>query len=96
MTSFLGLTLLMAPTLWAIYDALRRPKDGFRTGNRPLWLVVLLIGSATPFMLLVPFLYLVMVRAPRRLLAPGHEDRGRRWGKRRRSGPNPDHPITTP
>lgn len=59
---FLAMAILLAPTLWAITDALRRPADRFPTGRRGPWIVILIVAGATPFAFLGPVMYLLTVR----------------------------------
>jgi hypothetical protein len=71
--------LMLSPTIWAMTDTYRRPSLSGR--QKAGWMIGLMLGSLTPFVLLVPFTYMVaVVKKTNR-----HPDHGPMIGHRRRA-----------
>ena len=71
--------LMLSPTIWAITDSYRRPTLSGR--QKAGWMIGLMLGSLTPFVLLAPFTYLVAVVKK----AKNHPAHGPMIGHRRRA-----------
>ena len=64
---FIGLLILITPSLIALADAIRLPKMAFKVGTKAAWIALLVAGMVIGTIIpqaafLIPMIYLIVVR----------------------------------